>query len=135
FPRATDHVPEMIAIIEKLIARGLAYEADGAVYFAVKRFAGYGKLSGNVGEALRQGVRAEIDANKRDPADFALWKKAERGRALTWESPWSAGFPGWHIECSAMSTKYLGERFDLHTGGVDKSVPPPEDESAHSARR
>ena len=132
FPRATDHVPEMIAIIEKLIARGLAYEADGAVYFAVKRFAGYGKLSGNVGEALRQGVRAEIDANKRDPADFALWKKAERGRALTWESPWGAGFPGWHIECSAMSTKYLGERFDLHTGGVDNIFPHHEDEIAQS---
>jgi cysteinyl-tRNA synthetase len=132
FPRATDHVPEMIAIIQKLIARGLAYEVDGAVYFAVKRFPGYGKLSGNVGEALRQGVRAELDPNKRDPADFALWKKAERGRALTWESPWGPGFPGWHIECSAMSTKYLGERFDLHTGGVDNIFPHHEDEIAQS---
>ncbi|TMG54349.1 MAG: cysteine--tRNA ligase, partial [Chloroflexi bacterium] len=91
FPRATDHVPEMISIIERLIARGLAYEVEGAVYFAVKRFAGYGRLSGNVGEALRQGVRAEIDSNKRDPVDFALWKKAEAGRALTWESPWGRG--------------------------------------------
>jgi cysteinyl-tRNA synthetase len=132
FPRATDHVPEMIAIIERLIARGLAYEVEGAVYFAVKRFPGYGKLSGNVGEALRQGVRAELDPNKRDPADFALWKKAERGRALTWDSPWGAGFPGWHIECSAMSTKYLGERFDLHTGGVDNIFPHHEDEIAQS---
>jgi cysteinyl-tRNA synthetase len=132
FPRATDHVPEMIAIIERLIARGLAYEVEGAVYFAVKRFAGYGKLSGNVGEALRQGVRAELDPNKRDPADFALWKKAERGRALTWESPWGVGFPGWHIECSAMSTKYLGVRFDLHTGGVDNIFPHHEDEIAQS---
>jgi cysteinyl-tRNA synthetase len=132
FPRATDHVPEMIAIIERLIARGLAYEVEGAVYFAVKRFPGYGKLSGNVGEALRQGVRAELDPNKRDPADFALWKKAERGRALTWDSPWGAGFPGWHIECSAMSTKFLGERFDLHTGGVDNIFPHHEDEIAQS---
>jgi cysteinyl-tRNA synthetase len=132
FPRATDHVPEMISIIETLIARGLAYEVAGAVYFAVKRFAGYGKLSGNVGEALRQGVRAELDPNKRDPADFALWKKAEAGRALTWESPWGAGFPGWHIECSAMSTRYLGERFDLHTGGVDNVFPHHEDEIAQS---
>ena len=132
FPRATDHVPEMIAIIERLIARGLAYEVEGAVYFAVKRFPGYGKLSGNVGEALRQGVRAELDPNKRDPADFALWKKAEPGRALTWDSPWGPGFPGWHIECSAMSTRYLGERFDLHTGGVDNIFPHHEDEIAQS---
>ena len=132
FPRATDHVPEMISIIEQLIARGLAYEVEGAVYFAVKRFAGYGRLSGNVGEALRQGVRAEIDPNKRDPVDFALWKKAEAGRALTWDSPWGRGFPGWHIECSAMSTKYLGERFDLHTGGVDNIFPHHEDEIAQS---
>ena len=132
FPRATDHVPEMIAIIQKLIARGLAYEANGAVYFAVKRFPGYGKLSGNVGEALRQGVRGELDPNKHDPADFALWKKGEPGRALTWDSPWGAGFPGWHIECSAMSTKYLGERFDLHTGGVDNIFPHHEDEIAQS---
>jgi len=132
FPRATDHVPEMIAIIERLIARGLAYEVDGAVYFAVKRFPGYGKLSGNVGEALRQGVRGELDPNKRDPADFALWKKAERDRALVWESPWGPGFPGWHIECSAMSTRYLGERFDLHTGGVDNIFPHHEDEIAQS---
>ena len=132
FPRATDHVPEMIAIIERLIARGLGYEVEGAVYFAVKRFPGYGKLSGNVGEALRQGVRAELDPNKRDPVDFALWKKAEPGRALTWDSPWGAGFPGWHIECSAMSTRYLGERFDLHTGGVDNIFPHHEDEIAQS---
>ncbi len=132
FPRATDHVPEMISIIERLIARELAYQVEGAVYFAVKRFSGYGRLSGNVGEALRQGVRADLDPNKRDPADFALWKKAEAGRALTWDSPWGPGFPGWHIECSAMSTKYLGERFDLHTGGVDNIFPHHEDEIAQS---
>ena len=132
FPRATDHVPEMISIVEALIARGLAYEVAGAVYFAVKRFPGYGRLSGNVGEALRQGVRADVDPDKRDPADFALWKKAEPGRALVWDSPWGPGFPGWHIECSAMSAKYLGEPFDLHTGGVDNIFPHHEDEIAQS---
>jgi cysteinyl-tRNA synthetase len=132
FPRATDHIPEMIAIVERLLARGLAYEVNGTVYFAVRRFAGYGRLSGNVREALRQGVRAEIDPAKRDPADFALWKRAEPGRALAWDSPWGAGFPGWHIECSAMSTRYLGERFDVHTGGVDNIFPHHEDEIAQS---
>ena len=133
YPRATAHVAEMIAMIEQLLARGLAYDVDGTVYFAVRRFAGYGRLSGNVQEALKQGVRAEVDAAKRDPSDFALWKRAEAGReALTWTSPWSEGYPGWHIECSAMSTRYLGERFDLHTGGVDNIFPHHEDEIAQS---
>src|SRR5437660_9145602 len=122
----------MISIIERLIARGLAYQVEGAGYFAVKRVSGYGGLSGNVGEALRQGVRGDLDPKKRDPADFALWKKAEAGRALTWDSPWGPGFPGWHVECSAMSTHYLGERFDLHTGGVDNIFPHHEDEIAQS---
>ena len=133
YPRATAHVAEMIAMIEKLVARGLAYDVDGTVYFAVRRFPGYGRLSGNVQEALRQGVRAEVDPAKRDASDFALWKRAEPGReALTWRSPWSQGYPGWHIECSAMSTRYLGERFDLHTGGVDNIFPHHEDEIAQS---
>jgi cysteinyl-tRNA synthetase len=133
YPRATAHVPEMIALIERLLAHGLAYVVDGTVYYAVKSFAQYGRLSGNVREALRQGVRSEVDPNKRDPADFALWKRAEPGRsALVWSSPWSDGYPGWHIECSAMSTKYLGERFDVHTGGVDNIFPHHEDEIAQS---
>jgi len=133
YPRATAHVPEMIALIERLLAKGLAYAVDGTVYYAVKRFAEYGRLSGNVREALRQGVRSDVDPNKRDPADFALWKRAEPGRiALVWRSPWGDGYPGWHIECSAMSTKYLGERFDLHTGGVDNIFPHHEDEIAQS---
>ena len=133
YPRATEHVTEMIAMIERLVARGLAYDVGGTVYYAVKRFPGYGRLSGNVQEALRQGVRAEVDAAKRDASDFALWKRAEPGRiALTWSSPWGDGYPGWHIECSAMSTRYLGERFDLHTGGVDNIFPHHEDEIAQS---
>jgi cysteinyl-tRNA synthetase len=133
YPRATEHVAEMIGMVERLVARDLAYVVDGTVYFAVKRFAAYGRLSGNVGEALRQGVRSEIDPNKRNPADFALWKRAEPGRsALVWDSPWGQGYPGWHIECSAMSVKYLGERFDVHTGGVDNIFPHHEDEIAQS---
>ena len=133
FPRATQHVPEMVAMVELLLERGLAYVVDGTVYYAVKRFAGYGRLSGNVQEALRQGVRAEVDPAKRDPADFALWKRGEPGReALVWKSPWSDGYPGWHIECSAMSTRYLGDRIDVHTGGVDNIFPHHEDEIAQS---
>jgi cysteinyl-tRNA synthetase len=133
YPRATEHVSEMVAMIEKLVARGLAYVVDGTVYYAVRRFPGYGRLSGNVQEALKQGVRAEVDPAKRDASDFALWKKAEPGRAaLVWPSPWGDGYPGWHIECSAMSTKYLGERFDIHTGGVDNIFPHHEDEIAQS---
>jgi cysteinyl-tRNA synthetase len=133
YPRATEHVAEMIVMIERLVARGFAYDVDGTVYYAVKRFPGYGRLSGNLQEALRQGVRAEADAAKRDPSDFALWKRAEPDRsALVWPSPWSDGYPGWHIECSAMSTRYLGERFDLHTGGVDNIFPHHEDEIAQS---
>ncbi len=133
YPRATKHVAEMVGLIERLLARELAYVVDGTVYFSVKRFRGYGRLSGNVREALRQGVRVETDPNKRDAADFALWKRAEHGRsALVWTSPWGAGFPGWHIECSAMSMKYLGDRFDVHTGGVDNIFPHHEDEIAQS---
>jgi cysteinyl-tRNA synthetase len=133
YPRATAHVPEMVAMIETLVARGLAYVVDGTAYYAVKRFPGYGRLSGNVQEALRQGVRAEVDPQKRDPSDFALWKRAEPGRlALVWPSPWGDGYPGWHIECSAMSTRHLGERFDIHTGGVDNIFPHHEDEIAQS---
>ncbi|HKY49661.1 MAG TPA: cysteine--tRNA ligase [Candidatus Limnocylindria bacterium] len=133
YPRATEHVADMIAMVQRLLARDLAYVVAGTVYFAVKRFVGYGRLSGNVGEALRQGVRSEVDPNKRDPADFALWKRAEPDRtALVWDSPWGPGYPGWHIECSAMSTRYLGERIDVHTGGVDNIFPHHEDEIAQT---
>ncbi len=129
-PKATDHIAEMIAIIEALLARGLAYRVDGNVYYEVGAFPGYGRLSGQRVEATEAGHRVEVEADKRSPQDFALWKAAEPGRVMNWPSPWGLGFPGWHIECSAMSMKYLGERFDVHTGGIDLKFPHHEDEIA-----
>ena len=133
FPRATDHIPEMLDIVKHLLEKGLAYEVQGNVYFQVSRFPQYGKLSGNTQEAeLLEAVRVEADPLKRDPRDFTLWKRAEPGRDLKWPTPWGEGFPGWHIECSAMSMKYLGDRFDIHTGGVDNIFPHHEGEIAQS---
>ena len=133
YPRATAHVVDMIAVTERLIEKGMAYEAKGNVYFDVEAFPLYGTLSGNVEEqALLDGVRVEADRLKRRQRDFALWKAAEPGRELKWDSPWGEGFPGWHIECTAMSLKYLGERFDIHTGGVDNIFPHHEGEIAQS---
>ena len=132
FPRATDHVPEMVALIERLLARGHAYEAGGNVYYDVTSFPAYGRLSGNVLAGLLEGVRVEADPLKRSPGDFTLWKAAEPGRMIAWDSPWGAGFPGWHIECSAMSMRHLGEEIDIHTGGVDNIFPHHEDEIAQS---
>jgi cysteinyl-tRNA synthetase len=131
-PKATDHIGEMISLTERLLERGLAYEVDGTVYYDVSEFPGYGKLSGQrVGET-RAGHRVEVETNKRDLADFALWKRAGHHRHMKWPSPWGDGFPGWHIECSAMSLKHLGERFDVHTGGIDLKFPHHEDEIAQS---
>jgi cysteinyl-tRNA synthetase len=132
FPWATQHIPEMVSIVDKLLAGGHAYHAGGNIYYDVGRFSGYGKLSRNTGADLLEGVRAEADPLKRDPRDFTLWKSAEPGRDLKWDSPWGEGFPGWHIECSAMASKYLGETFDIHTGGVDNIFPHHEDEIAQS---
>jgi cysteinyl-tRNA synthetase len=134
FPRATDHVERMIRITAALIASGHAYQRGGNVYFRVSSFQGYGELGGSVShEGLRQGVRAEADPLKDDPRDFALWKAAEPGRTeLVWASPWGRGFPGWHIECTAMSTQHLGPQLDIHTGGVDNIFPHHEDERAQS---
>jgi cysteinyl-tRNA synthetase len=129
-PKATDHIPEMIAMIEALLSRGLAYRVDGNVYYDVAAFPGYGKLSGQKVNATQAGHRVEVEADKRSPQDFALWKAVEPGRVMNWPSPWGLGFPGWHIECSAMSMKYLGERFDIHTGGIDLKFPHHEDEIA-----
>ncbi|MGH2494857.1 MAG: cysteine--tRNA ligase [Ktedonobacteraceae bacterium] len=132
FPRATEHIAEMIAIIKGLQAKGVAYEVNGNLYFDIKRFPGYGKLSGNQLENMLAGVREGVVEDRHNPEDFPLWKVAEPGREMAWDSPWGRGFPGWHIECSAMSMKYLGEHFDLHTGGVDNIFPHHEDEIAQS---
>lgn len=135
-PKATDHIPEMLAMTETLLAHGLAYETNGNVYYHVSNFPAYGKLSGNTVESLQAGasgrVQLEIAEDKRAPEDFALWKRGEENRQMNWESPWGIGFPGWHIECSAMATRYLGEQFDIHTGGVDLIFPHHEDEIAQS---
>jgi len=130
-PRATEHIPQMIVLIERLLATGVAYEVDGDVYFEVRRFPGYGRLSGRDLDALRAGARVEVDERKRDPLDFALWKAAKSGEP-TWPSPWGLGRPGWHIECSAMSIQYLGESFDIHGGGQDLVFPHHENEIAQS---
>ena len=133
FPRATGHIEEMVAIIRDLLDKRYAYESQGNVYFDVSAFSRYGQLSGNTEEGdLREAVRVEADPLKSDPRDFTLWKRAEPGRDLKWPSPWGEGFPGWHIECSAMSIKYLGNRFDIHTGGVDNIFPHHEGEIAQS---
>jgi cysteinyl-tRNA synthetase len=134
YPHATEYIPQMIRIIEGLIEKGHAYVSHGNVYYDVTTFPEYGKLSGNTLDALRAGHRQEleVDPNKRNPADFALWKAAGHHRSLKWDSPWGEGFPGWHIECSAMSMDLLGDRFDVHTGGNDNKFPHHEDEIAQS---
>jgi cysteinyl-tRNA synthetase len=131
-PRATEHIPQMLELTQRLLEKGLAYEVDGTVYFDVSEFPGYGKLSGQRIEQMRAGHRVEVEADKRDPEDFALWKAAGEHRLMKWPSPWGDGFPGWHIECSAMSMQYLGDRFDIHTGGIDLKFPHHEDEIAQS---
>jgi cysteinyl-tRNA synthetase len=131
-PKATDHIPEMIALTERLLERGLAYEVGGTVYFDVSAFPTYGRLSGQKVDETHAGHRVEVESDKREPADFALWKRAGEHRLMKWPSPWGDGFPGWHIECSAMSLKHLGERFDIHTGGIDLKFPHHEDEIAQS---
>ena len=133
-PKATDHIPEMIDLTATLIEREHAYVVEtGSVYYDVTSFPGYGKLSGNTLDKLKAGHRdLETDPAKRHPADFALWKAAGPGRLMKWPSPWGEGFPGWHVECSAMSMRYLGDRFDIHTGGNDLKFPHHEDEIAQS---
>ena len=134
YPRATEHIDDMIKVIQTLLEKGHAYEVDGTVYYDVTSFPGYGRLSGNTLDQLRAGHRQEVavDPAKRHREDFALWKKAGANRALKWPSPWGDGYPGWHIECSAMSMKHLGDRFDIHTGGNDNKFPHHEDEIAQS---
>jgi cysteinyl-tRNA synthetase len=131
-PKATDHIPQCIDLIVRMLEKSHAYQVNGNVYFDVDSYPDYGKLSGNLPESLLRGTRAEVDPLKRHPEDFALWKAAEPGREMKWPSPWGEGFPGWHIECSAMSLYYLGNTFDIHTGGVDNIFPHHEDEIAQS---
>lgn len=130
-PRATGHIPEIIEFVKGLIERGYAYESGGDVYFSVRKFPDYGKLSKQKIEELRAGARVEPGENKRDPLDFALWKAAKPGEP-SWPSPWGPGRPGWHIECSAMILKHLGPQIDIHGGGADLIFPHHEDEIAQS---
>ena len=131
YSKATDHIPQMIALIERLIGKGLAYPVDGDVYFEVRRFPAYGRLSGKNIDDLLAGARVEVDERKRDPRDFALWKGAKPGEPA-WPSPWGPGRPGWHIECSALAMQYLGETLDLHGGGEDLIFPHHECEIAQA---
>jgi len=130
-PRASGHVPEMLELISRLVEAGLAYQAGGDVYFAVAKWPEYGKLSGRDPAELLAGARVEVNPAKRDPLDFALWKGAKPGEPV-WDSPWGPGRPGWHIECSAMASKYLGRGFDIHGGGEDLIFPHHENEIAQS---
>ena len=130
-PRATQHIPDMLSLIQELEAKQLAYAVDGDVYYAVDRFAAYGKLAHRRLEDMAAGARIEVDTRKRHPMDFALWKSSKPGEPA-WDSPWGKGRPGWHIECSAMSSKYLGQPFDIHGGGADLIFPHHENEIAQS---
>ena len=131
-PKATEHIPEMIEFVQGLIKNGYGYETSDGIYFDVQKFKGYGKLSGLSLEDQQAGARVEVNPEKHHPADFALWKKAPKEHIMQWESPWGMGYPGWHIECSAMSRKYLGDLFDIHTGGVDHIPVHHENEIAQS---
>ncbi|MDM7991900.1 MAG: cysteine--tRNA ligase [Candidatus Fermentibacter sp.] len=131
-PRASGHIPEQIELVRALIEKGHAYQAGGNVYFSVRSFPGYGRLSGRRPDDLVAGARVEVQADKRDPLDFALWKEADAGHILKWRSPWGWGFPGWHLECSAMAMRYLGETIDIHGGGLENVFPHHESEIAQS---
>jgi cysteinyl-tRNA synthetase len=131
YPLATEHISDIIAIVEELVKNGLGYVANGDVYFRVKKFKDYGKLSNRTPEEMLAGARVEVDEKKEDPLDFALWKAAKEGEP-SWPSPWGPGRPGWHIECSAMSLRYLGMGFDIHGGGADLVFPHHENEIAQA---
>ncbi len=131
-PKATEHIKEMIEFVEELAKLGYAYETSDGIYFDIMKFEGYGKLSGLDLEGQIAGARVDVNTEKRHPADFALWKKAPKEHIMQWPSPWGMGYPGWHIECSAMSRKYLGDVFDIHTGGVDHIPVHHENEIAQS---
>jgi cysteinyl-tRNA synthetase len=130
--RATGHIPEMIELVETLLEKGYAYKAQGNVYFSVSKFKPYGKLSRRKIEELKDGTRIKTAKDKHNPADFALWKKADDQHLMQWPSPWGRGYPGWHLECSVMSMKYIGESIDIHGGGIDNQFPHHECEIAQS---
>jgi cysteinyl-tRNA synthetase len=130
-PKATEHMTEIIRLTETLVTKGLAYQVDGDVYFEVAKYSGYGRLSKRRLDDMQAGARVDVDERKRHPMDFALWKSSKPGEP-SWDSPWGAGRPGWHIECSAMSMKHLGETFDIHGGGMDLIFPHHENEIAQS---
>lgn len=131
-PRATEHIPEMLSFVTGLVEKGFGYETSDGIYFDIQKFRDYGKLSrANLEEQLA-GARVEVNEEKHHPADFALWKKAPKEHIMQWQSPWGMGYPGWHIECSAMGRKYLGDVFDIHTGGVDHIPVHHENEIAQS---
>ncbi len=131
-PRASGHIIEQIELVKTLLEKGFAYEVNGSVYFDISKFNDYGKLSGRNIEGMQAGARVEVSPDKKHPADFALWKKAEPNHIMQWPSPWGMGFPGWHLECSVMSTKYLGQPFDIHGGGIENQFPHHECEIAQS---
>ena len=130
-PKATDHIQDIIDLIGRLFAQGLAYASGGDVFFAVRKFPGYGKLSKKTIDDMLSGARVDVNERKEDPLDFVLWKASKPGEPA-WDSPWGKGRPGWHIECSAMSMKYLGETFDIHAGGMDLQFPHHENEIAQA---
>ncbi len=131
-PRASGHITEQIDLVKKLLEKGYAYEVNGSVYFEVAKFADYGKLSGRNVDEMMAGARVEVSQDKKQPADFALWKKAEANHIMQWPSPWGMGYPGWHLECSVMSTKYLGNTLDIHGGGLENQFPHHECEIAQA---
>lgn len=131
-PRATGHIPEQIELVQTLLKKGFAYEVNGSVYYDISKWPTYGRLSGHKVEDQQVGARLEVNAEKRHPADFALWKKADPKHIMKWNSPWGQGYPGWHVECSAMSMKYLGETIDIHGGGMENQFPHHECEIAQS---
>ncbi|MHB2147729.1 cysteine--tRNA ligase [Calditrichota bacterium LG25] len=131
-PRASGHIPEQIELAQILLKKGYAYEVNGTIYFDVQKFKEYGKLSGRKLDELMAAVRIEKNPEKKHPADFAVWKRAEPGHIMQWNSPWGRGYPGWHAECSVMSTKYLGQPFDIHGGGLENVFPHHECEIAQS---
>jgi len=131
-PRASGHIPEQIELVKTLLDKGYAYEVNGSVYFEVNKFKDYGKLSGRNVEEMLAGARVEVSAEKKNPVDFALWKRAEPNHIMQWPSPWGMGYPGWHLECSVMSMKYLGKTIDIHGGGMENKFPHHECEIAQS---